>query len=208
MMIAGGLVGCVGTLLYFNKSEYDLYFQRVMIGVFCGGLAAMLASGLYELAMLYRSEANDPFKAFQQNQKETMRKMEQMKALERHDEVIYYDATEQHGRLYELCCCPPMAKITNKRVIYTVPNPQDVCCLPDCITSFWCKRVETMDYRLIDDISVEQTCGDFMSQTGTMVMHIRGSNDVSILNEVNKSSKSKACVIFAHFGLHIRNATG
>merc|ERR1711934_1078444 len=104
-------------------------------------------------------------------------------AKERHDEVIYYDNGTQHGQVYQFFCCPIYGKITSKRVIYTEPNPQDVCFLPECITSFWCQKVETMDYRLIDDISVEQSCFDFVKQTGTIVLHIRGSTDVSIISQ-------------------------
>ena len=76
----------------------------------------------------------------------------------RHDEFVYYDAAREHSRLYQLCCCPSYGKITSKRIIYSAPNPIDlgIPCIPDAVTGCWCKKIETMDYRLIDDVSVEQ----------------------------------------------------
>ena len=78
---------------------------------------------------------------------------------------------------------PHSGKITSRRIIYSQPNPMDIMCLPECCAACWCKRCETMDYRLIDDVSVEQGCADFMTGAGTIIVHCKGSLDTSIVAE-------------------------
>lgn len=108
--------------------------------------------------------------------------------IERHDEFVYYDAAREHGRMYQLLCCPSYGKITSKRIIYSAPNPVDlgIPCIPEWVTGCWCKKIETMDYRLIDDVSVEQTFMDFISGSGTVKVHCHGSSDPSIIAEERK----------------------
>jgi len=151
-----------------------------MIGVMGGGLLGLVAMTVIEACLMYRAEARDPFAMALQLRRETLRRMEQ-EALERHDEFVFYDASKEHGKCYQLFCCPQFGKITSRRIIYTQPNPQQFCCLPECLTSLWCKRVETMDYRLIDDVSVDQTCYEWMTGAGTIIVHCHGSHDTSII---------------------------
>jgi len=114
-----------------------------------------------------------------------LRRMEQ-EAVERHDEFVYYDAGKEHGRLYTWLCCPSYGKITSRRIMYSAPARMAnwmLFCVPKCITDLCCKKVESMDYRLIDDVTVEQNCCDIIMGTGSVVMHCRGSSDTSIILE-------------------------
>lgn len=136
--------------------------------------------------LMYRAESRDPFKMALEQKRATLRRMEQ-EAVERHDEFVYYDAAREHSRCYQICCCPNYGKITSRRIIYSEPNPitADSCiCCPtsvlNAVTGCWCKKIETMDYRLIDDVSVEQSCLDFATGAGTIVVHCHGSTDQSI----------------------------
>jgi len=43
-----------------------------------------------------------------------------------------------------------------------------------------------MDYRLIDDVSVEQDCSDFITGAGALKVHCSGSSDPSIIAEERK----------------------
>jgi len=182
MGISGALVGGIICLLYFQKNEYQQYFQYAMVGIFSGGFMGIVIMTCLQGAMMYRAEARDPFQMAMNQRKETMRRMEQ-EAMERHDEFVYYDSFKEHSRAFTLCCCPSYGKITSRRIIYSQPNPMDIACLPTWLTGWWCKRAETMDYRLIDDVSVEQSCSDFFSGAGTIIVHIKGSHDTSIITE-------------------------
>jgi len=182
MGVASALVGGLFALLYFQKDIHQQYFQQVMVGICGGAFLGIVGMSCVQGILMYRAEARDPFQIAMNQRKETMRRLEQ-EALERHDEFVYYDSFKEHSRCYSLCCCPSYGKITSRRIIYSQPNPMDIACLPECCTGCWCKRSETMDYRLIDDVSVEQGCLDFLTGAGTIIVHCKGSLDASIISE-------------------------
>ena len=78
---------------------------------------------------------------------------------------VYYDAGIQQGCFYRFLCCPHFGKITSERVIYSEYPKLDTSfnrnvCLRvfDFLLYFWNKKVESMDYDLVLDVSVQQSC--------------------------------------------------
>lgn len=142
-----------------------------------------------------------------------MRRMEQ-ENIEKHQEYVYYDAGIQQGFLYRLLCCPHFGKITSERVIYS----EDVALLPGVegfftqlyhyVVHFWHKKVESMDYDMVLDVSVEQSCTQFLTDTGTVVLHCEGLLDVSMIKDERerliRSIDSKDEVSYMHLFIGLR----
>merc|ERR1712166_84539 len=183
--ISGALVCAIICLLWFHKTAYSDYFQWVMGGMCLGGSIGLLGMAGIQGYQYYKAETNDPFQIALNQRRATLRRMEQ-EAVERHDEFVYYDAGKEHGRLYTLLCCPSFGKITSRRIMYSAPQNMAhwmYYCIPTCLSDTCCKKVETMDYKLIDDVTVEQNCCDVLMGTGSIIMHCRGSYDTSIVLE-------------------------
>jgi len=124
--------------------------------------------------------------------REAMRRQEQLEQEEKHNERIYYDAATEQGCLYRLLCCPHFGKITSERIIYsdfTRPVYSDKSCWDICvficnwIASFWRKKVEQIDYDLVLDVGVEQSVLQFVTNTGTVIIHCSAREDVSVVRD-------------------------
>ena len=76
-----------------EKAQFE-YSLGLLLGIVLGAVATMGYMGV-RLIMYHR---DDPFKKQVEAMREVVRKKEQMR-IERHDEVIYYDAGTAHG-----CC--------------------------------------------------------------------------------------------------------
>lgn len=127
----------------------------------------------------FRKEADD--------RRMAMRRQEQLENEERHKEYIYYDAATEQGCIYKLLCCPHFGKITSERIIYSAHNrPKLKCNLKSIlgyIFSFWRKKVDQIDYDLVLDVGVEQSCSQFLTNTGTVIIHCSAREDVSVVQD-------------------------
>jgi hypothetical protein len=222
-VFGGALLGALlGTLLGAmqvwrkNKSDDPNLQSDVMMGLIYGTIGGAIGVGGY-LCFQIQLHKDGDFKKQLEKKREALRRKEE-EAIERHNEVVYYDAGREQSWLYRICCCPHFGKITSERVIYSRNKPKtcDWYCWekPNCwpnscwcfgtwwvshfgnwlptfatITDFFCscwtKEVESMDYDLVMDVSVEQQCQSFCSNTGTVIIHCAANADVSIIKDMN-----------------------
>ena len=105
-----------------------------------------------------------------------------------HHEFVYYDAGREHGYCYRMCCCPHYGKITSERVLYSQLTPLR---FDPWRPATWCKfllqcwnhQVESLDYDFVYDVSVDQKFHEFCTNTGTVIIHIKGNADASTQKE-------------------------
>ena len=182
LSITGMLIGVVFGLLMWSP-ETDM--SVVVWGMFLGGLSAGGLTLIVQYIMMFLAESRDPFKKALKARRDALRRMEE-EAIERHDEVVYYDAGRSHSRFYRLLMCGHYGKLTSKRVIYSArPAPDGT--IFGWVQSFWGKQVETVDYSAITDVSVTQTCSEYLSDVGRVTLHLNASFDDSmVLEERNR----------------------
>ena len=92
------------------------------------------------------------------------------------------------GRCYRLFCCPHYGKITSERVIYSRVMGDDFNLFKpktwlDFFTRCWNHEVQSLDYDHIYDVSVDQRFHEVCTDTGTVIIHIKGSADASTHKE-------------------------
>ena len=152
-----------------------------------------------------RPHRNDPMRTALEQRREMLRRQEsvpapapalthlpyllivqEMMLSQRHNEFIYYDATREHSRIYIICCCPPYGKITSGRAVWSESDPrfcagphEGLCGLPGALCGFflgqYCRRVETVAFDHIDDVTMMQTFTDWLRGTATIVMRVSGA---------------------------------
>mmetsp|Transcript_8577 Transcript_8577/g.15851 ORF Transcript_8577/g.15851 Transcript_8577/m.15851 type:complete len:389 (+) Transcript_8577:224-1390(+) len=187
-VIIGGLCGAlIGTLvgtIAFQGNNIDLRY--VMWGLLIGALSGCLILFTILYVNYYM---NNKFDKEQAARREALRRKEQQ-TLERHDEFVYYDGAREQGFCYRLICCPHFGKITSERVIYSHDGEKYWECtfrgFKSILTSCWTKQVEQMDYDLVLDVTVEQTCKQMCLGVGTVVLHCESAADVSMVKEERK----------------------
>jgi hypothetical protein len=209
----GALIGTLLGALQVWRKNSDLSEraqQDIMYGLIYGTAAGGLGVAAY-LVFYILFHKDGTFKKELEQKREALRRKE-AEAMERHDEVIYYDAGREQTFLYRIFCCPHFGKITTKRIIYSRSKPptyeywypfKKYCCacwLSWCVctekfkfwkfitvytyfTSCFVKEVESLDYDLVMDVSVEQKCAQFLSDEGTVVIHCAANSDTSIVKD-------------------------
>ena len=45
------------------------------------------------------------------------------------------------------------------------------------------KKVESLDYDLVLDVSVDQSCHEYLTDTGTVILHCEAAGDVSTMKD-------------------------
>ena len=160
------------------------------LGLLLGTLSGLLLTMAYMGVRLIIYHKNDPFKKHVQQMREVIRKKEQLR-IERHDEVVYYDAGEAHGCCFSCFCRPHYGKITSERVIYSAePSAEDAentlqmakkCC--NFLPSLWQRKVESVDIEHMLDVSVSQSCMQMITNVGDVTIHLVAGSDTSILKD-------------------------
>lgn len=172
-----------------EKAQFE-YSLGLLLGIVLGAVATMAYMGV-RLIMYHR---DDPFKKQVEAMREVVRKKEQMR-IERHDEVIYYDAGTAHGCCFSFWCRPHYGKITSERVIYSAPSatkdgedePSDsvlkrICRCLD-LRTMWSRKVESVDIEHMLDVGVSQTCMQMITNVGDVTIHLVAGSDTSIVKD-------------------------
>ena len=209
----GALIGTVFGALQVWRKNSDLSSraqQDIMMGLFYGTMVGGLGVAAYMCFRISLDGKDKDFKKKLEEQREALRRKES-EVMERHNEVIYYDAGRTQSGLYKILCCPHFGKITSERIIYSRNKPwtwdwwcpDTICWIPcgcvwrnagwfptqeavySILCSVWTKEVESLDYDLVMDVSVEQECTEFCCNTGTVVIHTAANADVSIIKDMN-----------------------
>ncbi|GAB5358962.1 hypothetical protein AAMO2058_000504100 [Amorphochlora amoebiformis] len=184
-VVIGGLIGAlVGTLVgtvAFQSTDVDLRY--VMWGLLIGSVFGSIAIfGTLYINYYLNSKFDKEINA----KREALRRKEQ-ETIERHDEFVYYDGATEQGFCYRLLLCPHFGKITSERIIYSTEGERYWECsckgLWSIITACWSKQVEQMDYDMVLDVSVEQSCTQTCLGIGTVVLHCESVADVSMIKE-------------------------
>jgi hypothetical protein len=161
--------------------------QYIMKLFMFGTVGGAFLVGLVMVLYLYFNKSA----AFHRNieaRREALRRRE-MNLMEVHHEFVYYDAGRELGRCYRLFCCPHYGKITSERVIYSRVDKRDDFNLfkPKTwlatFTRCWNHDVQSLDYDFVYDVSVDQRFHEFCTDTGTVIIHIKGNADASTQKE-------------------------
>ena len=156
--------------------------KTFLYGTILGGFFVGFAMVIY----LYFNKSH-AFKRAIEARKEALRRRE-MQMMEVHHEFVYYDAGREHGHCYRLCCCPHYGKITSERVLYSNTNKTRFNLYKPLtwhkfFLQCWNHQVESLDYDFVYDVSVDQKFHEFCTNTGTVIIHIKGNADASTQKE-------------------------
>ena len=146
------------------------------------------------LVLLYLQQMSDSRSKYEKDmaaKKEVLRRKEQ-EVFERHDEFVYYDAANQQSQCFRLLCCPHYGKITSERILYSEQVPVPAWEYGFCFgCSFnyalsmlvrpWAKRVQSTDIDSVTDVGVEQSCMDYVTGTGSIVINVVAHNDATTI---------------------------
>jgi len=179
-----GVAGLVFCVWYFREEDSQAYYRCKVWAIWGLVIGAAVSLAWQWLAGLRRT-GNDPMRAALENKREMLRHM-QMMISQRHAEFIYHDASREHSRLYGLCCCPPYSKITSGRAVWSEPDPkccagehEGVCGWPGAVVGWflgqYCRRVETVPFDHIDDVTMTEGVLDKMRGTATLTMRVSGA---------------------------------
>jgi ABC-type nickel/cobalt efflux system permease component RcnA len=187
--ITGGLVGAlIGTLIAALVYQSDaINYQTILWGFFIGSLGGFISIAAY---MYWHAMSRDTFERENDLRREAIRRQE-AERFERHEELVYYDAGREQSAIYKLFCHPHYGKITSERIIYSASvesfrsfwNSDNFTLwgLWKKLFFFWEKRVEQLTYNCLLDASVEQTCDQFLTDTGTLVIYCQAEADTSVI---------------------------
>ena len=179
--VVGALIGIILGILIFNNG--------VNVGYALWGLLLGAAAGFIALAsfQIFENRTNNQYRKEADERRAALRRQEQIENEEKHKEYIYYDAATEQGLIYRLLCCPHFGKITSERIIYSAHIPPTWDWSYKGITSvifyFWRKKVDQVDYDLVLDVGVEQSCNQYLTNVGTVVIHCSTRDDVSVVRD-------------------------
>jgi len=204
-LLAGLFLSCAAglfCLFHYKEEEYESYYEKVLYGLIIGFVLGTMAEvGRQYLETTDIGMGGQQRRAMSQRM-EQIRRMEQQ-AMERHDEFVYYDTGRSNSRWYNCLCCPLYTKITSRRLSFSSPNPpKEVpcggCCCPsvlcDTILGMWFKRTHNVNYKRVVDVGVEQTCHDFIYDTGTIVAHCRTPSGVKHVSTPDKEGEDRIAI--------------
>ena len=178
--LVGALCGIMLAVLVFDRGS----IRMVLWGIFAGGIFGFISTGLYEYL---DSDSIRQYRKEVEARREALRRYEQLKNEEQHNEYVYYDAASSQGFLYKLLCMPHYGKITSERIIYSAHIPVNWSLTLEGLFSFifyyWRKKVEQIDYDLVLDVGVEQGCHQYLTDTGSIILHVSAKNDVSVVSD-------------------------
>lgn len=188
----GALAGSLLGALQINKVwrgesiNYEAA-ANTMWGLLVGTAFGSASVALYQCAYVYCNK-NARWAHENEARREALRRKE-AEAIERHDEFVYYDAAVSHGKCMNLFCCLHWGKITTERIVYSTraPWPAFSCCSKDWWWRMTCgryaRKTDTIDYDLVLDVSVEQSCLQKLLGHGTVIMHCEAAMDVSMIKD-------------------------
>jgi len=180
----GALLGGCFATFFWNKDERSK--TLFMWGIFVGGLGAGFLVFLFLLYKQMQQEmANGENKELAEK-RAALRRQEMMR-LQAHQEFVYYDASTAQSTFFKLLCCPHYGKITSERVIYSekVLFPKFSCSceyLKKVVAYPWAKKVHSMDVEHVTDVTVEQSCTEYLSNSGTILLSVNGAADASAVD--------------------------
>lgn len=183
-LIAGALIGALCGIMLAVLVWDRGSIRMVLWGIFAGGIFGFISTGLYEYL---DSDSIRQYRKEVEARREALRRYEQLKNEEQHNEYVYYDAASSQGFIYKLLCMPHYGKITSERIIYSAHIPVDWSPTLQGLFSFvfyyWRKKVEQIDYDLVLDVGVEQSCNQYLTDTGSIILHVSAKNDVSVVSD-------------------------
>ena len=158
-------------------------YQSILWGFFIGGFGGFIGVAL---ALYLQGEGMDAFERQNDRRREAQRRLEAEK-FEKHEEYVYYDASREQSCFYKFLCCPHYGKITSERILYSAPvQTNNEVSFANCLRKMlfpWNKKVEQLDYDYVVDAGVEQSCDQFLTNTGTVILYCSANADVSIVED-------------------------